>query len=216
MRQISRTLWTIGLLALASLLAWNLLLSRGAQALQAIPPASTATSAALSLNQNISFVSQPRLSPAFLNQVLAAYHSPAAGLGQQIYDLGRHYDINSDLLLAIFGHESLFGTTGEARVSRSIGNLRCLDSSYAPYHPGCSDGYAQFPTWLDGVGASDRLLRVGYVDGAVTIPITGHRCTTLAQVIPVWAPAADGNNPGAYIRDVLAFLQTWYSGEVKP
>lgn len=215
--RISRTFWTVVLLALFSLIAWNAVRSNGVQAQQATRPASTATAAAtLSLNQNISFVSQPRLSPAFINKVLAAYHSPAAGLGQQVYNLGRQSGINSDLLLGIFGHESLFGTTGEARVSRSVGNLRCLDSSYASYHPSCADGYAQFGNWLDGIGAFYRLLRVGYVDGAVTIPITGHRCTTLAQVIPVWAPTGDGNDPGAYIKDVLTFLQTWYTGRVKP
>lgn len=217
MRQVSRTFWTVVLLALLALVAWNLLASHGVQAQQATPPASTATSAvALPLNQNISFLSQPRLSPAFIDKVLAAYHSPATGLGQQIYDLGRQYGVNSDLLLAIFGHESLFGTTGEARVSRSVGNLRCLDDSYAPYHPGCADGYAQFGTWRDGIGAFYRLLKVGYVDGRVTIPLVGHRCTTLAQVIPVWAPVSDGNNPGAYIKDVLTFLRAWYAGEVKP
>jgi hypothetical protein len=177
---------------------------------------STKVSAPASVDASVSFQASPRLSPAFLNRVLAAYRSPAAGLGQQIYDLGRQYGVNSDLLLAIFGHESAFGTTGEARVSRSVGNLRCLDESYALYRPSCADGYAQFPSWLDGIGAFYRLIQVGYVDGLVTIPIVGHRCTTLAQVIPVWAPASDGNDPAAYINDVLSFLRAWYEGRIKP
>lgn len=169
------------------------------------------------LTSNLSFLSQPRLSPVFIDQVLAAYHSPAAGLGAQIYSLGRQAGINSDLLLAIYGNESTFGTTGEARVSHSVGNLRCLDASYTHYHPSCADGYAQFPRgWIDGIGAFYHLLKVGYVQGLVTIPLVGHRCTTLAQVIPVWAPASDGNNPAGYINNVLTFLRAWYAGRVKP
>ena len=214
MKQISRTFWTIALLTLLSLVGWNLIASHGVQAQHATPPATVAVSS--TLDQNISFLSQPRLSPAFIDKVLSAYHSPAAGLGQQIYNLGQQYGVNSDLLLGIYGHESLFGTTGEARKSRSVGNLRCLDSSYAPYHPSCADGYAQFPTWFDGIGAFYRLLKVGYLNGVVTTPIVGHRCTTLAQVIPVWAPVSDGNDPIAYINDVLSFLHAWDSGRVKP
>ena len=214
MQTSSRTIWTVVFVSLLPLLAWMLLTSHSMQALQATN--STSAGETTALNRDINFVSQPRLSPAFIDQVLRAYHSPAAGLGQQIYDLGRRYGINSDLLLGIFGHESLFGRTGEARTSRSVGNLRCLDRSYAPYHPRCADGYAQFPSWTDGAGAFYRLLKMGYVEGLVTIPIVGHRCTTLAQVIPVWAPGSDGNDPEAYIQDVLTFLVAWYDGRVRP
>jgi hypothetical protein len=216
-RKFQRRALITTLLVLLALAYWQVRsLNIHGSATQAQPVQAISTAASQPLNKNISFLAQPRLSAAFINRVLAAYHSPAAGLGAQIYNLGQQSGVNSDLLLGIFGHESLFGTTGEAHVSRSVGNLRCLDSSYAPYHTRCANGYAQFPSWLDGIGAFYRLLKVGYIDGLVTVPIVGHRCTTLAQVIPVWAPVGDGNDPGAYIGDVLTFLHTWYTGGLKP
>ena len=207
-------IWATLALALLTMITWSTLGSRGSA--PQITRAVFASAPQTHLDKNVSLLSQPRLSPAFLNKVLAAYHSPAQGLGQQIYELGRQAGVNSDLLAALFGHESLFGTTGEARISKSVGNLRCLDRSYATYRPSCADGYAQFAHWIDGIGASYRLLKVGYIDGLVTIPLVGHRCTTLAQVIVVWAPTSDGNAPDAYIQDVLTFLSAWYDGRVKP
>jgi hypothetical protein len=220
MKHFLRQVWPLILLVIVGLILWHTLMAQGAPSAQASRVARLTGTATVSgstvVDENISFLAPPRLSAAFLNRVLDAYRSPAAGLGSQIYGLGRQYGINSDLLMAIFGNESRFGTTGEARVSRSVGNLRCLDVSYAPYHPSCADGYAQFPSWVDGMGAFYRLLKVGYIEGLVTIPAAGHRCTTLAQVIPVWAPVADGNNPAGYIRNVLTFLRAWYAGRVRP
>lgn len=155
-----------------------------------------------------SITSPPRLSPTFLNQVLASYGSPARGTGQALYDLGRRYSISSDVALAFFGHESTFGTAGEARASGSLGNLRCLDASYDDLHPSCRDGYAWFPTWEAGFEAYYRLLRNLYVN-------TWH-LTTFAQVIHRYAPASDRNDEAAYVHDLVAFLSAWYQGRVRP
>ena len=150
----------------------------------------------------------PQLSPSFLNRVLASYGSPAQGTGQALYALGQRYGISSDVALAFFGHESTFGTTGEARASRSLGNLRCLDASYDDLHSSCRDGYAWFPTWEAGFEAYYRLLRNLYVN-------TWH-LTTFAQVIHRYAPASDHNDEVAYVRDLVAFLSAWYQGRVRP
>jgi hypothetical protein len=213
MKQLSRAFWTIVLLGLLGLMGWNALASHGVQAQRATQPTSAATSAATPhLDQNISFSSQPHLGPAFINKVLVAYHSPAAGLGQQIYNLGRQYEVNTDLVLGIFGKESLFGTTGEATSTRSPGNLRCIDPSYKQYQPTCADTYAWFSSWANGFGAMIRLIKIGYVEGVVT----GSPCPTLALAIPHWAPVADGGNPPIYISNVLTFLRAWYAGRSKP
>jgi hypothetical protein len=161
-----------------------------------------------SLSRVETITSPPRLNPSFLNQVLASYGSPAQGAGQALYALGRRYGISSDVALAFFGHESTFGTTGEARASRSLGNLRCLDASYDDLHPFCRDGYAWFPTWEAGFEAYYRLLRNLYVN-------TWH-LTTLAEVIHRYAPASDHNDEVAYVRDLVAFLSAWYQGRVRP
>ena len=161
--------------------------------IQQEPPAAAST---------FSVLSQPRLSPAFINNVLAAYNSPAAGKGQALYDLGRQYGINSDIALAFFGHESTFGTRGVAVSSRSLGNLRCLPN-YA-----CVGGYAYFPTWEEGFKAWYALIRDLYVNT--------WGLTTIDQILPRYAPPSDHNDDSAYLADLKLFLTTWYEGKVRP
>lgn len=158
----------------------------------------------------VTVLSSPRLSPQFIDQVLASYHSPAQGLGQTLYDLGRRYGINSDLALAFFGHESTFGTRGEATKTHSLGNLRCVPVPADA--DDCVDqesgGYASFTTWSRGMEEWYRLMKHLYVEQ--------WRLTTISQIIHVYAPAADGNNESAYIHELLTFLSAWYSGRVRP
>src|SRR5436305_10340026 len=90
---------------------------------------------------------KPTISANFINQVLASYNSPAAGKGQTLYDLGVKYGIDPTFALAFFMHESTFGNAGEARLSLSLGNLRCIPNFK------CQDGYAWFNSWEDGFEA---------------------------------------------------------------
>src|SRR5947209_3800977 len=69
-----------------------------------------------------SVLGRPSLSASFVNQVLSAYHSPAAETGQAFYDFSLSSGIADEYALAFFWHESSFGTTGVARVTRSLGN----------------------------------------------------------------------------------------------
>jgi hypothetical protein len=163
-------------------------------------------------NGTESVLSQPQISVAQINTILAAYHSPAAGKGQALYNLGHTYGINSDDALAFFFHESQFGTTGEARKTRSLGNERCI-----PDRP-CVDqnqgGYAQMASWEDGFEHWYHLIKDGYVLGQVTIPIVGHPCTTIAQIVPVYAPSSDHNDVQAYIQAITNAVKVWRSGQV--
>src|SRR5690348_3662535 len=67
----------------------------------------------------------PSLSAAFVNRVLAAAHSPAAGIGEAFYRFSVQYQIDDAFILAVFEHESAFGKTGIANFTHSIGNIRC-------------------------------------------------------------------------------------------
>src|SRR5579859_6595526 len=87
---------------------------------------STVYTFSLHVDFSYSVAGSPTVSAAFINWVLAAYHSPAAGKGQALYDLGVKYGIDPVYALAFFWHESGFGTTGEATVTRSLGNERCI------------------------------------------------------------------------------------------
>jgi hypothetical protein len=149
---------------------------------------------------------KPTISADFINQVLASYNSPAAGKGQDMYDLGVKYGIDPVFALAFFMHESLFGTTGEARATLSLGNLRCI-----PTRP-CIDqnrgGYAQMNSWVDGFEQWYKLIRNLYVAqwGLVTVD----------KIIPTYAPNSDHNNETAYIASLKHEIDTWHAGILRP
>ena len=147
-----------------------------------------------------SVVSNPSLAADFINQVLSYYHSPAAGKGQALYDLGKQYGIDPGFALAFFMHESSFGTQGEATKSLSLGNIRCIPN----YR--CEDNFAQFDSWEDGFKAWYQLIRNLYVDQ--------WGLTTVEQIIPRYAPQADNNNEQAYIAALKHAIDTWKSGQI--
>jgi hypothetical protein len=68
---------------------------------------------------------KPSLSAAFIDRVLDHAQSPARGTGMALYALSMLYGIDDAYALAFFQHESQFGTTGMARVTLSLGNIRC-------------------------------------------------------------------------------------------
>lgn len=144
--------------------------------------------------------SKPTVSPQFINRVLAFSHSPAAGLGQSLYEGGISYGIDPAFALAIFQHESSFGTQGMARETLSLGNLRCIDGTP------CDQGYARFASWQQGFLTFYHLIRTGYV---------AHGLVTVEQIIPVYAPSSDGNDVAGYIAAVHHALAVWQDGQVQ-
>lgn len=143
---------------------------------------------------------KPTVTADFINRVLAAYNSPAAGKGQTLYDLGVKYGIDPAFALAFFFHESSLGKAGEARSSLSLGNLRCIPNFK------CQDGYAWFNTWEDGFEAWYKLIRNLYV--------AYWGLTTVDQIIPKYAPAADNNDEAAYIASVKHSIDVWHAGRL--
>lgn len=148
-----------------------------------------------------SVLGQPSISVNFMNQVLAAYHSPAIGKGQELYDLGIQYGIDPAFALAFFMHESSFGTKGEAANSLSLGNLRCIPNFR------CQDNFAWFNSWEDGFKAWYALIRNLYV--------AQWGFTTVDQIIPKYAPAADHNNEHAYTAAIKHAVDTWHASVIQ-
>ncbi len=143
----------------------------------------------------------PTITAAFINQVLAQYHSPAGGLGQSLYHLGVQYNINPTYALAFFMHESMFGTLGVARVTLSLGNIRC-SAGYA-----CIDGYRAYSSWASGFADWYRLIRGVYVNQ--------WHLSTVDQIIPTYAPSGDHNNVSGYITAIQQAVSSWQSGKVE-
>lgn len=148
---------------------------------------------------------KPTVTATFINQVLQAHGSPAAGKGQSLYNLGVQYGIDPVFALAFFQHESGFGTAGEATKTRSLGNLRCYTGAT------CVDteiggGYAQYATWEDGFTAWYALIRDYYVN------VRG--LTTVDLIIPVYAPTADNNDEAEYIASLKGEITNFHNGDV--
>src|SRR5579859_6932402 len=141
----------------------------------------------------------PTVSASFINQVLSSAGSPAAGQGQALYSLGVQYGIDPVYALAFFHHESKYGTTGEATVTRSLGNERCI--SDRPCIDQKRGGYAQMVSWVDGFDHWYSLI--------LNLYIKQWGRTTVETVVPKYAPNADGNNEQAYIAAVEADVVTW-------
>ena len=165
-----------------------------------------ASAPAASSSTALSVVGKPTITAAFINRVLSTYHSPAAGKGQALYDMGVQYGIDPAFALAFFLHESGFGTAGEATKTLSLGNLRCYDGST------CVDqdrgGYASYPSWEAGFQAWYELIRNYYV--------VQKGLTTVDTIIPVYAPTADHNDEAAYITSLKHALDTWHAGILTP
>lgn len=146
-----------------------------------------------------SIVGSPSITAQFIDQMLSKYGSPAAGTGQDLYDLGQQYHVDPAFALSVFWAESNFGKAGEASYTRSLGNLRPV-----PGEAYERDGYAAFYTWQDGYRAFYKLIAGPlYVGSGLSTPET---------IIPKYAPSEDNNSPSHYIGVVNSCLSLWRSG----
>jgi hypothetical protein len=161
-------------------------------------PAVRELSAQLRPGQDVRRV--PTLAAGFVNQILAVAHSPARGTGQALYDLSLQSGIDDAYALAFFQQESQFGTTGMARLTHALGNIRCS----AGYQ--CTSGYRAYSSWVAGEADWYQLIRTLYIN-------TWH-LTTVEHIVPVYAPSSDGNDVAAYIAAVEQAVARWQHGEV--
>jgi len=110
--------------------------------------------------------------------------------------------------LTFFLHEDSFGKTGIGLANHSLGNIRC-SAGYA-----CQYGFRYYANWEEGYSDWYQLRLLGYVQGQITLPIVGHPCRTVEQIIPVYAPSSDDNNVTGYIHAVLAAVRAWRAGSI--
>lgn len=150
----------------------------------------------------LAVVGAPTITGAQIEQVLASYNSPAVGHGQEIYDLGLKYGINPAIGLAFFIQESGAGSNPawagwkeDGTTTRNIGNIICT----AGYR--CYGRFRDYDTWGQGIEDWYRLISELYVGE------WGR--TTVEQIIPKYAPAADNNDESAYIDVVKRLVEGW-------
>ncbi len=207
---MARTFTLVVLLVIVALFALSYMVSMGyipasSLALSAAPPvvhSSSGHGIAAPVGSSMassSILGPPSLSVAFLNRVLAAYHSPAMGLGSVLYQDSVTFGIDDAYPLAFFLHESSMGNNGVAAVTHSLGNIRCT--------PGwsCYSGYRSYATWVAGFLDWFHLISSEYLP---------RHLSTVVSIIPVYAPSADHNDEYAYITAVLSAVSSWHAGRV--
>ena len=137
----------------------------------------------------------PSISADRVNGILAAYRSPLRGHGESILALSKKYGIDDAVALAFFVMESRAGTQGEAVTTHSFGNLRPM-----PGEPS-RDGYRYYNTWMDGATEWFGLMRDLYIN-----QLNLH---TVADVIPIYAPSTDRNDPPSMTAGILQLVACW-------
>ena len=137
----------------------------------------------------------PSISASQVDAILCKANSPACGTGTTLYNYGAQYGVDPAFALAVFRHESNFGTAGVARQNLSLGNLRCIPDA------ACQGGYAAFGSWQQGYSAFYKLISGPlYVQSGLTTP---------EQILQRYAPVADNNDPSGYASDVEASMRDW-------
>lgn len=130
---------------------------------------------------------------------LYASYADHKDVAEYMWDSGRVLGVDPAVVMAIFHHESVYGTRGMAVMTHSVGNIRPL-----PGQPSL-DGYRYYATWQEGIDDCFRLLLSYARHGATTIPLA----------IPVWAPPSDNNDDGAYIASVLGTMGSLYASSMR-
>jgi hypothetical protein len=143
----------------------------------------------------------PSLNAAQVDEILASYGSPAHGTGRAWVELGRQYDIDPAFALAFFIHESTAGThpnwaglKSDGTTTYNVGNIICAG------YPTCYGRFRSYNSWEEGIEDWYRLIDVEYIEGRGT-----H---TVAEIIPVYAPAVE-NDVGGYVRVVEQMVDGW-------
>ena len=153
---------------------------------------------------------KPTISAATIDAILSEAGSPAAGSGVHFVEYGQQYGIDPAFALAFFRQESNYGKDGIATVTKSIGNVIYAEVALPDYSytaPGKNPGpWSAYNTYENSINGWYHLMTNSkhyFQQGKYT----------LEEILPVYAPAADGNDPQAYINNVKRSVQEYRQRE---
>lgn len=159
----------------------------------------------------LSVLHKPRMSRAGFMAVLENENSPAAPVGGPCFDAIAAQGVDPAVGLAFFKHESSFGKAGAAVSRHNWGNLRpgtwAISRGLADGQLGnfllFRDRETEMPgwSWVRSAGCWAILIREFYCEK--------WDKQTVEDIVPKYAPAADGNAPTAYIADIVDTVATW-------
>lgn len=137
-------------------------------------------------------IGPPSISLATFTHFLQANNSPAAAEAVTMYQNCLKLSCDPAVALAFFNHESSMGTQGAAVRNKSFGNIRC--TAGWPCDGSAGGGFKIYNNWTEGLIDWSILLRDVYA--------ARFQLYSLEQIIPVYAPAEDHNQPVVYINTV--------------
>ena len=137
----------------------------------------------------------PSLAAGVVDSILAAYGSPLHGHGAGLVALSNRYGLDDAVALGFFVMESRAGTEGEAVVTRSFGNLRPMPDA------AMRDGYRSYGSWLESAAEWFSVIRSLYLDRL--------KLGTVEEVVPIYAPASDSNDPGTMTAGIRQLVSCW-------
>mgnify|MGYP001031576381 CR=1 FL=1 len=145
----------------------------------------------------------PRIDADGFAAVLAAAGSPAAPEARASWAAVAAEGVDPLFALAVFGHESRFGTAGlvAAYELRNPGATRTGRTGLGePVHVAGRGQFWRYPSWTEGFrDLARRLVDPDFV-------YRRQHADTVERIVPLWAPASDGNDPARYVAAVRAFL----------
>ena len=148
--------------------------------------------------QELSFQAAPRIGLDKFRSVLASFRSPVTDQAGDLYATIVNSGLDPAVALAFFVRESGAGTAvGYCNGQNSLdnknwGNVRGDENGVC--------GFQKFPTWQAGLDTWCRLMLKYYVNKGLN-----H----LEDAIPVYAPAADGNDTNEYLTSVYTYVLKW-------
>lgn len=144
---------------------------------------------------------QPKMSAAAFANVLQTAGSDAAAEAQAMYSAIVEFGIEPSFFLAVFKHESTYGTASnwagrkpDGMTTHNPGNIVCGGG-----WP-CYGRFRDYPSWTTGTRDWAGLLETYYFSRGLT---------TVEKIINVYAPPSDNNDTPAYIQQVLRDMAQW-------
>lgn len=146
----------------------------------------------------LTFTGPARISLDKFRSVLQSFKSPVTDQAAELYQTILNYGLDPAVALAFFVRESGAGTAvGYCNGVNSLdnknwGNVRGKENGAC--------GFEKFPTWKAGLEAWCRLMTKYYVNKGLD-----H----MEDAVPVYAPAADGNNVNEYLTTMYRLVLRW-------
>ena len=146
-----------------------------------------------------SILGKPTVNSAFIDQILAHYHSPAAGKGTLFIAEGAKYGIDPIYALAFFMNDSILGTVGLALHTHSLGPLptpvtatcRCQDAQ----------GYRLYTTWDDGISDWFQYIHDYYIKQL--------GLTSVSQIVSLYLRTHDTRAIDLAIKGIESRVDLW-------